>query len=184
MMKTILAFVFLGGAAVAFGAWRHYKAGSYEWELLNRVPTSRIEDAKKYRVFAGEFEVSPAVVDLGDTTYKIEEAWVEHRTEPERASTLSTVQRVYPEMVLLVRITAVARNPQLAQSAVRIKKEKGREVYGNGYRDVLLSEVGANEPTSFILRCDTREREVVVALKKKAPNQTSEPTRPSRRGSP
>lgn len=164
-MKAVVATFALVGASIAFGAWCYHDASFHEWELLNRVPTSRIEDSKKFGVLAAEFEVSPSVVDLGDTTYKIEEAWVEHRTELERVSAFSTVQRVRPEMVLLVRITPVARNPDLAQSQVRIKE--GREVYGDAYRRVLRSEVGVVEPDHFILRCDTREREALVALARK-----------------
>lgn len=164
---------------VGIGVWcilLYLSAEHREWELLDRVPTSRIVDSKRFRVFAGEFEASPQVIDLGDTTYKIEEVWIECGTEPERISLFTVGQRFSPELCLMVRIAPVSTKVGLMQTRVRIKEAKGGEVYGNGYRRVLLSRVGLLEPSSFVLRCDTREREAIIRLKKKEPYQPPEPT--------
>src|ERR1044072_1047433 len=129
-MKPAIFLTALAVVATAYAAVRYCDADRFEWELLSHVPTSHIEDSKRLRVFAGDFEVSPAVVDLGDTSYKIEAAWIEYRTEPRRISAFATRQDILPEMVLTVHVTAVSRSPLLAQTGIRIKDEKGGEVYG------------------------------------------------------
>ena len=150
-----------------YAAMQIQQAEMLEWELRNRVPTSTVADSKRYHVFATELEASPMSVDLGDTTYKIESVWVEHRTEPQRVSIFSVHQQILPEMTLCVRIEPVARNHLLAQTEVRIKSPKNQEVFDHGFRNCLVIDAGREIPTSVVLRCDTREKEAVIQLKKK-----------------
>src|SRR4051794_28994407 len=101
----------LVAAVLAVGSYHH--AGVKEWELLNQVPTNSIEDSKRFGVYVTNLNFSPGEVDLGDTRYKIEEVWVEHRTDAERINFFTVRQKNYPDLILCVRTRVSGRNPAL-----------------------------------------------------------------------
>src|SRR5688572_4976858 len=117
-MRAANVVCVIAGSLAIIAPFLWYNAAFYEKELRSSAPISSIKASKDYGLFVAEFDVSPSVVDLGDTTYKIEEAWIVHEVTPVSFSPFVTVKRVLPEINLLVRVTDVARNPELTQSEI------------------------------------------------------------------
>jgi hypothetical protein len=165
-MKSLVV-IFAATLVIGGYAWsRVHNASVYAYRLETWLPASSVAVSKQFKVFAGLVEVSPRLVDLGDTTYRLEDAWIEHRTQPRRVSVFRTDQEILPEFILCVRYSPIAHNPLLSQTGIRIKDKKSREVFDSPIGNVLRTEIGTELPANFTLRCDTREKEVVVELKK------------------
>lgn len=155
--------------AVAFGAWA--EADFREWDLKMHVPTASVKDSQAYRVFDRRLSVSPAEFELAGKSYRIKEAWLEHRTEPRRASIFFTRQEIFPELVLCVDLGA-----QNTQADVLIKGAKHDLTYYSGTGGVRMTEVGQVPPKGFAF-CTHDGRHEVQFLLKEAPNteRTSAP---------
>lgn len=129
----------------------YYKSGYKEWELLNHVPTSSVSESKRLGVYVSALNCSPKEADLGDTRYKIEEVWVEHKTEPERINLFMIRQKLYPDLVLCFRVSVVSRDTNLAISSIRVRTDNATRVYSPSASGNMCVDAGATIPSKFFL---------------------------------
>jgi hypothetical protein len=166
---------------IAVDAYFEGVAENRDWILKNRVPTRCVADSLKLGVYEAKVEFAPPEVDLGDTSYKIDEAWVEHVTTSQQVSRYVTRQYVYPDLILCIKTSIIRRNTQLAKTDIDIKDAvhhqivfKGREYREyNEHKDyrVLFTEIGRTVPKNVVLWSKERDREVVVELARSDPSE-------------
>lgn len=162
MILVIGGVIALGGAGLV--AILRGFGGDFEYD----GPTRDTASAKAHRVFVASLSPVPDRIDLGDTTYSMQEVWVERQFHVRNAGVLSTRTDILPTMTLCVRLVPIARNELLARTAIRIEDKRSRPTYEHDSASTvfLASDVGSSIPEQIIVRCDTREKECVVQLRR------------------
>ena len=144
----------------------YYRSAALEWELFNRVPTYSVEDSKRLGIYVTNLTFSPADLDLVDTRYKIEEVWVEHRTDVERINFFTVRQKNLPELFLCLRMRVVGHNRAFAESSISVSTALAKQTYGAPFSGNMCLEIGEAIPTSILISSDVRDLGVRIVLKK------------------
>jgi len=154
-------------AVVAATACGYFAAEMRNFELMHRVPTTSIQDSKEYGVFAGILDATPRELELGDSRWKIEDTWLEHRTEPDRRSPFYTGQTIYSDLVLCVHLTRSQVTPELAPTDISLKDAQVSHVLTSSKNGVYYTEVGNQIPDRITLQSKDRDKEAVIELRKR-----------------
>jgi hypothetical protein len=135
-------------------------------------PTQSIAESKELRVFVSELAVTPKEFDLGDTVYRVREAWIEHPFFI-RPSWFHTSRHVEDTLTLCLVVSPVRRHELLARASICVKNGRLEVMTRGGW--LLFQRLNSEIPAQIALRCDTRDKEVVLSLSQK-PSQLPEPT--------
>jgi hypothetical protein len=150
--------------AAGYFAIRYLGVGIHETELRNTIPTTESARARRYGIYVSNLAPQPKIVNLGDTRYRIDEVWVEHRATVIRSSMLNVHLDVQPTFVLCLRIAAVDRNPNLSQSPVTISAAGISETYGPPIRNNMCIAIGTHVPAELTFTSEAQDIHVHVEL--------------------
>lgn len=150
---------------VLLAAWRYNAAKAWASTLRNHTPTTSVSQSRAFGIYASEVAVAPVEFDLGGDAYRVDRAWLEHRTYPESFSPLITRQQIAPELILCLDIKLAARPNSTSAPAVRIKNANLGSFYLAGKNTVLFTTVGLSPPGQIILLANKAGEERVLELK-------------------
>ncbi|MCX6954515.1 MAG: hypothetical protein NTV51_20370 [Verrucomicrobia bacterium] len=150
---------------VLLAVWRYNEAKAYASWLRNHTPTTSVKQSQELGIFASEVAVAPVEFELGGESYRVDRAWLEHRTYPESFGPLITRRQIAPEFILCVDIRLASRPTQSHPPAVRIKNANVGSFYFAGKNSVLFTVVGLSPPSQVVLLANKDGEERVLELK-------------------
>ena len=156
----------LVGVSLIGAGYLFYVAGVLDFELRRNLPTLSRAEAKKYGVFAGDLIPSQRDFEVGESRWKIEDAWLEHRSGPERLSPFHTRQIIYHDLVICIRLVRTNTDPRFTLTAISLKSAQVPHIHYISKNDVFYSEIGVKVPGSVTFRSDARDREVTINLQR------------------
>lgn len=145
--------------------WRYNAAKAYASWLRNQTPTTSIKQSQELGILASEVAAAPVEFELGGESYRVERAWLEHRTSPESFSPFITRQQIAPELILCLDIRLANRPDSNRPPALRIKNANLGSFYLAAKNSVLFTSVGLSPPNQIVLLSSKAGEEQALALK-------------------
>lgn len=145
--------------------WRYNDAKAYASWLRNQTPTTSVKQSQELGIFDSEVAVAPVEFELGGEPYRVERAWLEHRTAPESFTPFLTRQQIAPELILCLDLKPAGRPDSKSAPPIRIKNANLGSFYVAAKNTVLFTTVGTTPPDQIVLLSNKDGGERVLELK-------------------